>query len=238
MPSAAPAFTPLGAIVRILVVEDNTPIRESIVQALTEEGFAVDSSGNGKEGQWYALGNPYDAVVLDLMLPEIDGLSILKSMRSKNVRSHVLLLTARDGVSDRVKGLDSGADDYLVKPFAMAELVSRVRALVRRQYDKKAPLIKVRDLVLDTASRSVKRAGKAIDLTAREFALLEFLAMRAGQVVSRTEIWEHVYDFRSSATSNVVDVYVGYLRKKLDILGEPSLITTRRGQGYVLAENG
>lgn len=221
---------------RVLVVEDNKPIRESVVQALTEEGFAVDSSGDGKEGLWYAQGNPYDAIVLDLMLPGLSGMEILKKLRAQKVATHVLILTARDAVNDRVQGLDAGADDYLVKPFAMAELISRVKALVRRGYGKKQTRLKVASLELDSAAREVFRDGKNIPLTAKEYALFEYLAMRAGQVVSRTEIWEHVYDFHSSAESNVVDVYIGYLRKKLDKPNAPSVIATRRGQGYVLGE--
>ncbi len=221
---------------RVLVVEDNKPIRESVVQALTEEGFAVDSSGDGKEGLWYAQGNPYDAIVLDLMLPGLSGMEILKKLRAQKVATHVLILTARDAVNDRVQGLDAGADDYLVKPFAMAELISRVKALVRRGYGKKQTRLKVAGLELDSAAREVFRDGKNIPLTAKEYALFEYLAMRAGQVVSRTEIWEHVYDFHSSAESNVVDVYIGYLRKKLDKPNAPSVIATRRGQGYVLGE--
>jgi len=218
---------------RVLIVEDYKPLRETLVQALAEEGFAVDSSGDGKEGLWYALGNPYDAVVLDLMLPGLDGIGILKQMRAKGVNTHVLILTARDAVQDRVKGLDAGADDYLVKPFAMDELLSRIRALVRRGYKQKDPVIRIADIAIDTAARSVQRDGEAVDLTAREYALLEYLAMRQGQVVSRAEIWEHVYDFNSDATSNVVDVYIGYLRRKVG----SELIQTRRGQGYVLRES-
>ena len=207
-----------------------------MVQALTEEGYAVDSSGDGKEGLWYAQGNPYDAIVLDLMLPGLSGMEILKKLRAQKVATHVLILTARDAVNDRVQGLDAGADDYLVKPFAMAELISRVKALVRRGYGKKQTRLKVAGLELDSAAREVFRDGKNIPLTAKEYALFEYLAMRAGQVVSRTEIWEHVYDFHSSAESNVVDVYIGYLRKKLDKPNAPSVIATRRGQGYVLGE--
>jgi DNA-binding response OmpR family regulator len=217
---------------RVLVIEDYKPLRESLTQALTEEGFAVDATGDGKEGLWYATGNPYDATILDLMLPGVDGLSILKQMRAKGVKTHVLILTARDAVADRVKGLDAGADDYLVKPCAMDELLSRIRALVRRGYQQKDPVIRIGEFEINTATRSVARADKPVDLTAREYALLEYLAMRQGQVVSRAEIWEHVYDFNSDATSNVVDVYIGYLRRKLDA----GLIHTRRGQGYVLQE--
>ena len=215
---------------RVLVIEDYRPLRESLTQALTEEGFAVDASGDGTEGLWYATGNPYDAVILDVMLPGIDGLSILKQMRAKGVNTHVLILTARDAVHDRVKGLDAGADDYLVKPFAMDELLSRIRALVRRHYQQKDPVMRIANVTINTATRSVTRADLPVELTAREYALLEYLAMRQGQVVSRAEIWEHVYDFNSDATSNVVDVYIGYLRRKLD----PGLIRTRRGMGYVL----
>ncbi len=146
----------------------------------------------------------------------------------------MLLLTAKDTVADRVAGLNSGADDYLVKPFALEELLARVRALLRRKYDTADPVIRIQDLEVDTVSRVVRRAGAQIDLTAREYALLEFLAHRAGGIVSRSEIWEHVYDFHSTAESNVVDVYIGYLRKKLERPGAPQLIHTRRGQGYVL----
>ncbi|MCA8919810.1 MAG: response regulator transcription factor [Planctomycetes bacterium] len=219
---------------RVLVIEDYKPLRDTLVQALSEEGFAVDHTGDGTEGLWYALGNPYDAVVLDLMLPGIDGFEILRRMRQKKIDTHVLILTARDAVADRVQGLDAGADDYLVKPFAMDELLSRVRALIRRGYARKDPVLRIGELEIDTASRQVALAGQPVELTAREYALLEYLAMRAGQVVTRAEIWEHLYEFNASATSNVVDVYIGYLRKKLNDSGQ--LIHTRRGQGYVLRE--
>lgn len=220
---------------RILVIEDYQPLRESLVQALSEEGFAVDQSADGKEGLWYALGNPYDAVVLDLMLPGIDGFEVLRQMRERKLETHVLILTARDAVSDRVRGLDAGADDYLVKPFAMDELLSRIRALVRRGYSHKDPVIRIGDIAVNTSNRTVSRDNEPIDLTAREYALLEYLAMRAGEVVTRADIWEHVYDFNSNATSNVVDVYIGYLRKKLGPR-HGKMIHTRRGQGYVLRE--
>jgi len=176
----------------------------------------------------------YDVVVLDIMLPKLDGLSLLKRLRAQGSSVPVLLLTARDGVDDRVHGLDTGADDYLVKPFAFAELLARVRALVRRRYDTRDPVVRIADLEIDTTKRAVKRNGEVVVLSAREYALLEYLAMRAGQLVTRTEIWEHVYDFHSDAHSNVVDVYIGYLRKKLERDGAAKLIHTRRGQGYVL----
>ena len=215
---------------RALVVEDYAPVRSAVVEGLTENGFAVDSASNGDDGLWYAEQNPYDVIVLDIMLPKLDGLSVLKRLRAAGANVPVLLLTARDGVDDRVRGLDTGADDYLVKPFAFAELLARVRALVRRRYDTRDPIVKIGDVEIDTTKRAVSRNGEVIALSAREYALLEYLAMRVGQLVTRTEIWEHVYDFHSDAQSNVVDVYIGYLRKKLGA----DLIQTRRGLGYVL----
>ena len=218
---------------RALVVEDYAPVRTAVVEGLTENGFAVDSSADGEEGLWFAQQNPYDVIVLDLMLPKLDGLGVLRKLRASGSTVPVLVLTARDGVDDRVRGLDTGADDYLVKPFAFAELLARVRVLVRRRYDA-APVIRIGDLEIDTTKRAVKRGDESIVLSAREYALLEYLALRAGQLVTRTEIWEHVYDFHSDAHSNVVDVYIGYLRKKLERDGAAKLIHTRRGQGYVL----
>ena len=218
---------------RVLVIEDYKPLRDSLKQALSEEGYAVDASPDGKEGLWYAVSNPYDVVILDLMLPGIDGFEILQEMRARKTNTCVLILTARDTVNDRVRGLDAGADDYLVKPFAMNELLSRVRALVRRGYGHKDPVLRIGELSVDTSARNVSLGDKPVDLTPREYALLEYLALREGEVVSRTEIWEHVYDFHSDATSNVVDVYIGYLRKKLDDQNH-KLIHTRRGQGYYL----
>lgn len=219
---------------RVLIVEDYTPLRESVTQALEEAGFAVDASADGEEGLWHARSGDYDAIVLDIVLPKIDGLSILRQLRQSGSRTPVLLLTAKDTVGDRVAGLDLGADDYLIKPFALEELLARVRALLRRKYAAADPVIRVQDLLVHTVSRTVHRAGERVDLTAREYALLEFLAHRAGEIVSRTEIWEHVYDFRSTVESNVVDVYIGYLRKKIERPDLPRLIHTRRGQGYVL----
>ena len=219
---------------RLLLVEDYRPVRESLTKGLREAGFAVDCTGDGKEGLWYAQGNDYDVIILDLMLPGMDGLSILKKLRAEGRQSHVLILTAKDTVDDRITGLESGADDYLVKPFAFQELLARVRALVRRSYRTKNPLIELQDLRIDLAGQRAWRGSEEIGLTPREYALLEYLAMRAGQVVSRTDIWEHVYEFNSSASSNVVDVYIGYLRKKIDQPDRPSLIHTIRGRGYTL----
>jgi two-component system, OmpR family, copper resistance phosphate regulon response regulator CusR len=219
--------------VRVLVVEDYAPVRAAVREGLAENGFAVDVANDGEEGLWLAQSNPYDVIVLDLMLPKLDGTSILKRLRAGGSQVAVIVLTARDQLDDRVKGLDLGADDYLVKPFAFAELLARVRALVRRRYEMRDPTIRVGDIEIDTARREVKRSGESVALSAREYALLEYLAMRIGEVVTRTDIWEHVYDFHSEAHSNVVDVYIGYLRKKLERDGAPKLIHTRRGQGYL-----
>jgi len=221
---------------RLLLIEDYPPLQKSVAKGLRRAGFAVDVTGDGEEGLWYALSNEYDAVILDLMLPGMDGLSILRKLRSEGRRTHVLILTARSTVPDRVEGLNLGADDYLVKPFAFDELLARVGALVRRRYEDKSPVIRVGDLEIDTVGRAVRRAGRDVALTGREYALLELLAHRKGQVVTRTEIWEHVYDFHGETTSNVVDVYVSCLRKKLEAGGLPRLIHTRRGIGYVLGE--
>jgi len=223
---------------RVLVIEDYQPLLKSLTQGLEEAGFAVDASADGEEGLWYARSHDYDAIVLDLMVPGVDGLTILSRLRRDGSSVPVLIVTAKDTVEDRVKGLDLGADDYLVKPFAFEELVARVRALVRRGYDNRDPVIRIDDLEIDTTARTARRDGQRIDLSAREYALLEFLAMRAGQVVSRTAVWEHVYDFHSDPGSNVVDVYVGYLRKKIERPGLAKLIHTRRGQGYLLGRGG
>lgn len=220
---------------RILLVEDYAPLRRSLEQGLREANFAVDASADGEEGLWYATTNPYDAIVLDLMLPKIDGLTLLKRLRDAGNQTAVLILTARDGVDDRVRGLNLGADDYLAKPFAFEELLARVRALTRRAYARKEPVIRVGPLALDTSARSVQIAGEPVALTAREYALLELLARRAGELVTRSDIIEHCYDFAADSLSNVVDVYIGYLRRKLERPGQPRLIHTRRGQGYLLA---
>ncbi len=219
---------------RVLVVEDYEPIREAVAQALREDGFAVDTAIDGKNGLWMARTSEHDAIVLDIMLPEMDGFELLKSLRSDDVSVPVLLLTARDGIDDRIRGLNGGADDYLVKPFSIAELVARVHALIRRSYGGANSKIVLGEIEIDTAARDVHRDGQAIELTAREFALIELLARKRGKVVSRTEIWNSLYDFSNETTSNVVDVYIGYLRKKLDNGSKDSIIKTRRGQGYII----
>jgi len=219
---------------RLLLIEDYLPLQKSLTKGLCEAGFAVDVTGDGQEGLWYAMNNDYDVIILDLMLPGVDGLSILKKLRAKGRQSHVLILTAKDTLQDRVAGLDLGADDYLVKPFAFEELLARIRALLRRSYLQKNPRIKIKDLQIDLTTQRVWRGREEIQLTPREYALLEYLAMRAGEPVSRTDIWEHIYEFKSTASSNVVDVYIGYLRKKIELTGKPPLIHTVRGRGYCL----
>ena len=221
---------------KVLVIEDYEPVRTPVAQGLREAGFAVDATGDGKEGLWYARTGEYDAVVLDLMLPGTDGLTILKRLRDEANAVPVLVLTARDTVRDRVRGLDLGADDYLVKPFAFDELLARVRALVRRKYEEASPVLRVGDLEIDPALGTARRGGRVLDLTAREYAILEFLAHRASRVVSRSDIWEHVYDFNAEPNSNVIDVYVNFLRKKIDKDREQKLIVTVRGVGYMMVD--
>ena len=220
---------------RVLVVEDHATLARSIANGLREEGFAVDLSSDGEEALGLAKINPYDCLVLDVMLRGRDGWSVLQQIRRVGSQVPVLMLTARDGLDDKVKGLNLGADDYLVKPFAWDELLARVRALVRRGHGQKSPVVIVADLQIDTASKTVQRAWKTIALSGREYALLEYLAHREGKVVSRNEIWDHLYDQTDETTSNVVDVYIGYLRQKIDRDFETKLIHTRRGLGYVLA---
>src|SRR3954462_14379556 len=219
---------------RILVAEDHPSLARSIADGLRDEGYAVDLTFDGNEALHLAVSNPYDAIILDIMLPGKDGFSIIQTLRRRDIHVPILCLTARDGVGDRVKGLDAGADDYLVKPFAWEELAARVRTLVRRGHGHKSATIAVGDLELDTARKSVKRGGKSIELSAREYALLEYLAHRQGQVVSRSDIWEPLYDQPDETTSNVVDVYIGYLRNLIDKEFGSMLIHTRRGQGYLL----
>jgi len=221
---------------RILVVEDYAPIRNAVTQGLREEGFAVDEAADGRDGLWFAESNDYDVIILDLMLPEVDGLTILKKLRAGKQNARVLILTAKDQLEDRVEGLNAGADDYLIKPFAFEELLARVRTLVRRKYDQTKTVIHISDLEIDMTSRIVRRGMRLIELTAREYSLLEYLALRCGELVSRTDIWEHIYEFHSDSQSNVVDVYIGYLRKKIEAPDLPRLIHTRRGQGYWLGE--
>ncbi|MGA9531113.1 MAG: response regulator transcription factor [Anaerolineales bacterium] len=220
---------------RLLVVEDENDVRGFLIQGLTEAGYAVNEAEDGLEGFQYASSIDFDLIVLDIMLPKLDGLSLLRDLRGRGVKTPVLLLTARDGVRDRVGGLDSGADDYLVKPFEFSELLARIRALLRRPPLAADPILRVDDLELDTVRHTVRRGHTPITLTPREFGLLEFLMVNAGQVLSRTQMIEHVWDVHFAGDTNVVDVYIGYLRKKIDQGFERALIETVRGFGYRMA---
>jgi DNA-binding response OmpR family regulator len=220
---------------RILIVEDSEALRESLRIGLAREGFAVDVAPDGVLGLSLARRNPYDVLVLDLLLPGLDGLGVLAGLREKQDRPHVLVLTARDRVEDRVQGLNAGADDYLVKPFAFEELLARTHALVRRRYEERSPLVTVADLVVDVVAHRATYAGIVVDLTAREYALLEYLALRKGHTVSRVEIEDHIYGVNKLPSSNAVDSAISILRGKLGPEGK-NLIRTRRGLGYVLDE--
>ena len=219
---------------RILLVEDEIKMARALRRGLEQEGHAVDLCGDGDEALSKALEYEYDAVVLDVMLPHKDGFSICRELRVQHRWAPVLMLTARDAVEDRIRGLDAGADDYLVKPFAFGELLARLRALVRRGPSERPAVLTVADVTLDPAAHTVTREGRAVDLSAREFALLEFLMRHPGEVVSRSRILEQVWDYSYTGYSNVVDVYVAYLRRKLERPFGRSLIRTVRGVGYVL----
>lgn len=221
---------------RILVVEDEAGVAGFIEQGLIEAAYAVDVARNGPDGLAYALAFEYDAILLDIMLPKMNGLDVLREMRNRRVRTPVLLLTARDGVDDRVRGLDIGADDYLIKPFAFPELLARLRALLRRPPLQMGNSICVSDLEMDTADRRVRRSGRHIDLSPREFSLLELLMRHPNQVLTRTQIIEHVWNSDFYSDTNVVDVYIGYLRRKIDRGFDTPLIHTVRGVGYRLGE--
>jgi heavy metal response regulator len=220
--------------VRILLVEDDRKVASFIQKGLAEEGYAVDLATDGEMGLAMGLDRLHDVILLDVMLPGKPGFQVLRELRQARVDTPVLLLTARDTVEDKVRGLDAGADDYLTKPFAFAELLARVRALLRRRAAERAPQLQVEDLVLDPATRTVKRGGEAISLTNREFSLLEYLMRNAGRVLTRTAIAEHVWDYSFDSETNVIDVYVNYLRKKIDTGRDRKLIQTVRGVGYVL----
>jgi len=217
---------------RILVVEDERRIAAFVKRGLEEEHYAVDVAYDGEEALDWAAVVDYDLIILDILLPKKDGIQVCRELRDRGSKVPILMLTARDAVEDRVRGLDSGADDYLVKPFAFQELVARIRALLRRQSEVKTTRMQVGDLVLDTVTRRATRSGQVIELTAREYALLEFLMRHPRQVLSRTQIAEHVWDYDFFSTSNVVDVYIGYLRRKIDRGFDVDLIQTVRGAGY------
>jgi DNA-binding response OmpR family regulator len=219
---------------RILLVEDSTVMQQTVGTALRRSGYAVDVSIDGEDGLWRAQTTEYDAIVLDLMLPKLDGLTVLQRLRQAGKRTHVLLLTARDSVPDRVRGLKLGADDYLVKPFALEELLARVEALCRRAYGSKQNLLRVADLEMDTSSKQVWRAGHQLRLKPREYQLLEYLMHRRGEVVTQREIEEHLYDDSTELMSNVIESILSSLRRKLSDANPAPVIHTRRGLGYLL----
>jgi heavy metal response regulator len=219
---------------RILIAEDEKKVARFIRQGLGEEGYAVDVASDGDEALAMGLDGVHDLIILDIGLPRKDGLQVLRELRQKKIKTPVLLLTVRATIEDKVLGLDSGADDYLAKPFAFQELVARVRAVLRRRTEEGSTVLQFADLTLDPTRHVVFRAGRKIDLTSKEFALLDYLLRNAGRVLTRTMIIEHVWEYDFDTGTNVVDVYVNYLRKKIDSDREPKLIHTVRGVGYVL----
>ena len=219
---------------RILVIEDNHRLSSSLAANLAHEGYSVDAAYDGQEGQDLAELTPYDLIILDILLPKKDGLQVCRDLRRRRIHTPILLLTARDGVDDRVQGLDCGADDYLVKPFAMRELLARLRALLRRQSPYTNGRLEIGDLVVDPVTHTVEREGRSIDLTPKEFALLEFLLYHPNQVVTRELIEQHIWNYDFECESNVIDVYVRRLRRKIDAPFAVKLLTTVRGVGYRL----
>lgn len=219
---------------RILVVEDERKIADFIKRGLKEEGYAVDVAEDGERGYFLASTNEYDCILLDLMLPKLDGISLCKRIRQEKIPSHLIMVTAKDALKDKVTGLDAGADDYLTKPFAFEELLARVRAALRKKGSETPTKLVVADLELDLIGHKAFRAGKEIELTTREYSLLEYFMRNPGRVITRTAISEHVWDINFDTDTNVIDVYVNYLRKKIDEGFENKIIHTVRGRGYVL----
>jgi DNA-binding response OmpR family regulator len=223
-------------ILRLLVVEDEPSLLSIITKRLKEEGYGVDSAKDGREGENYISSAEYDCIILDIMIPFQDGLTLLRKIRAKNISAPVLLLTAKDSIDDRVTGLDSGADDYLVKPFSFDELLARVRAMLRRHKDKKNTVLSVGDLEMDTITREVQRGGKAIELTSKEYSILEYFLRNKNRVLTKSQIAEHVWNYDFEYNSNIVEVYVRYLRRKMDDEFKNKLIHTIRGGGYVIKD--
>ncbi|MEI6291434.1 MAG: response regulator transcription factor [Chloroflexota bacterium] len=222
---------------RILLIEDNKRLSDSLRMSLEDDGFAVDTAFDGLDGEELGFMDVYDIIILDIMLPGKDGIQICKSLRNKRVRTPIIMLTARDELNDRVNGLDSGADDYLVKPFEIKELKARIRALMRRESPEKSGILKIFDLTLDPAVHSVKRAGQEIDLTAKEFGLLEYLMRHPNHLLTREKAEEHLWNNENLVASNVVDVYIRRLRKKIDDPFEEKLLETVRGAGYKIRDS-
>jgi len=220
---------------RILLVEDQPEAAEILMRGLREQGYAVDLAADGEDADFKASVSPYDLVILDVMLPRKSGLAVCRDLRKSGSKVPILMLTARDAVEERIRGLDLGADDYMVKPFEYPELLARVRGLLRRRTVRRSEVISVGDLRIDVGTHKVERAGKAIELTAKEFALLEYLARRAGQVVTRQDISRQVWDESYDAFSNLIEIYLGRLRRKIDSGHAITLLHTRRGEGYMLA---
>ena len=221
---------------RIFIVEDEKSLADIIKKGLEEEDYAVDVAYNGEDGLFMAENEPSDLIILDIMLPIVDGMTILKRIRKAGVKTPVLMLTAKDTLTDKVSGLDSGADDYLTKPFEFEELLARMRALLRRNSEAKTSMIEIGDLVINMATHEVKRRGKDISLSAKEYVLLEFMAMNKNKVLSRTALTEHLYDYNFDLDSNVIDVFVHRVRSKIDRGFEKKLIHTLRGSGYMLKD--
>lgn len=219
---------------RILVIEDEKKVAEFIGNGLAEEGYAVDAAHDGEQGYFLASTSEYDVILLDVMLPKIDGITLCTKLRAEDCQTPILMLTAKDAVKDKVRGLDAGADDYVTKPFAFEELLARIRSLLRKKYLHQGTRFQVDDLVLDTATHTVTRAGAVIPLSVKEYALLEYLMGNAGSVVTRAMISEHVWDINFDTFTNVIDVYISYLRNKIDKGRKTRLIHTVRGRGYVL----
>ncbi len=223
---------------RVLLVEDHERMADLVRRGLEEDGYAVDLAATGEDGEWMASENDYDAIVLDVVLPGVDGFEVCGRLRARERWTPILMLTARDAVNDRVRGLDVGADDYLTKPFSFVELLARVRALIRRGATERPPVLQVGDLALDPAAHVVERHGVRVELTAKEFALLDYFMRNPGEVLSRSRLIEHVWDFAFEGDSNVVDVYVRYLREKVDRPFGCNSIETVRGAGYRLRDEG
>jgi DNA-binding response OmpR family regulator len=221
--------------VKVLLIDDSERLRRSLAVGLKNSGFATEAVGDGEEGLAHARHGDYDVVILDLMLPKMDGLAVLRRLRESGSKVHVLILSAKDQVAERIEGLQLGADDYLTKPFDLDELVARLRALVRRKYGTKSPLVELGDLRVDTGKRVVERDGQALHLTHNEYAIFEHLLARRGRVVAKTELLERLYTDVGHGSENAVEVFVHQLRRKLHAEGAPEVIETRRGHGYLIA---
>ncbi len=223
---------------KILIIEDEKRLAETLKKGLEENSFAVDLSFDGEEGLYMAETSQYDALLLDIMLPKLDGFTVLNRLREKKNNVPVIMLTARSEIGSRVEGLNKGADDYIAKPFDFSELLARLNAVIRRNKGSASPVIEIDDLIIDINSRTVKRGGDRIDLSSREYVILEYLALNKDRVISRTELSEHVYDMDSDLDSNIINVYINYLRNKIDKGRDKKMIQTVRGSGYIIREDG